>query len=72
MKTFNADNVKEGSQADIHRGLHLKLEVGSKVLYDSEIYTIIYIYNNGYCEIRNENHQFEVLCVKLSELAHLE
>lgn len=48
------------------------MKVGNKVIYDSEIYTIIYIYNNGYCEIRNKNHEFEVLCVKLSDLAYLE
>lgn len=44
------------------------MKIGISVLYKSEIYIIQYIYNSGYCEIKNINRRFDVLLVKLSEL----
>lgn len=38
---------------------------GDKVLFESEIYTIYYIYDSGYCEISNHR---TVRLVELTEL----
>lgn len=50
------------------RGEDLGMEVGMDVVYDSKIYTIVHIYNSGYCEIKEKN-KHTILLVKLSELS---
>jgi hypothetical protein len=44
----------DGSISDI-RG-HLLLVIGSKVIFESNIYVIHWIYDSGYCEIKNDDH----------------
>jgi hypothetical protein len=54
-------------------GLDLKLNIGSKVLYKSQIFMIYYDYGNGYFEIKHEKYGFnKVLLVKLSDFTPLE
>lgn len=59
MQVTTSYRISEGS---------FRMKIGMRVLYESEIYIIQYIYNSGYCEIKNINRQFNVLLVKLSEL----
>jgi hypothetical protein len=42
---------------------------GSKVLFNSEIYVIHWIYESGFCEIKDEH---VIKLVKLSDLTPLE
>lgn len=44
-----------------------KLENGSVVLYEGELYKIMYIYSSGYCEIVNQDSK-KVELVKSKEL----
>jgi hypothetical protein len=59
--------LNNGSHSD-HRG-HFLLVKGSKVLFESRIYVIHWIYESGYCEIKNDDH---IKLVKLSDLTPLE
>jgi hypothetical protein len=42
---------------------------GSKVIFESIIYEIHWVYDSGYCEIKNDEH---IKLVKLSDLTPLE
>jgi hypothetical protein len=59
--------LDNGSISDT-RG-HLLLVIGSKVIFESKIYVIHWIYDSGYCEIKSDDH---IKLVKLSDLTPLE
>jgi hypothetical protein len=59
--------LDNGSISDT-RG-HLLLVIGSKVIFESKIYVIHWIYDSGYCEIKNDDY---ITLVKLSDLTPLE
>lgn len=45
------------------------LNIGTEVLYRNKKYTVIYIYNNGYCEIKEKGNIFSrVELVKMTEI----
>jgi len=47
----------------------LNMEIDMEVFYDAKTYTIVHIYNSGYCEIKEKNNNHTILLVKLSELS---
>jgi hypothetical protein len=59
--------LENGSISDT-RG-HLLLVIGSKVIFESKIYVIHWIYDSAYCEIKIDDH---IRLVKLSDLTPLE
>jgi hypothetical protein len=42
------------------------MKIGDKVIYNRDLYQILYIYTTGYCEIRKEkaNYTFELVHMK--------
>ncbi|WP_408010044.1 hypothetical protein ACJROX_07080 [Pseudalkalibacillus sp. A8] len=48
------------------------MKKGTKVLYESEIYMILWIYDDGWCEISKDSDPFKVDLVKIEELTPLE
>jgi hypothetical protein len=59
--------LNNGSHSD--PGGIIVLVKGSKVLFESEIYVIHWIYDSGFCEVKKEDH---IKLVKLSDLTPLE
>lgn len=59
MNVIISYRISEGS---------FRMKIGMRVLYKDGIYTIQYIYDSGYCEIKNTTRQFDVVLVNLSEL----
>ena len=46
--------LDNGSISDTRE--HFLLVKGSKVIFESKIYVIHWIYDSGYCEIKNDDH----------------
>lgn len=44
------------------------MKVGTKVLYNDELYTIIHIYGNGQIEIKKDDGLFLIKLVDISEV----
>ena len=44
------------------------MKVGDKVIFEGGIYKILYIYPNGYCELRKEYERFSFQLVSIKEL----
>ena len=59
--------LRKASKSD--QGAVFVLGKGIKVIYESEIYIIQWIYDSGFCEITRDN---EIKLVKLSDLTPLE
>ncbi|WP_169917339.1 hypothetical protein [Alkalihalobacterium alkalinitrilicum] len=43
------------------------MKIGTKVKYKDKIYSVFWLYDSGYCEIKEEDY-FHVVLVKLSEI----
>lgn len=57
----------QGSRTNFWRIVNL--QVGTKVQFKADIYIIHWIYESGYCEIKNDDH---IKLVALTELTPLD
>jgi hypothetical protein len=60
------DILNNGSHSD--PGSNIVLVIGSKVIFESEIYVILWIYDSSFCEIKKDNN---IKLVKLSDVTEL-
>ena len=44
------------------------MKVGMKVRYEDELFTVIYRYESGYCEIKDMDRQFRVVFAHENDL----